>query len=155
MLLSADESEQVRPAKCGAFCAGVPQLLAPGRGESVREAAVHATRVRALYCATFRRGEHIGAAVHTRLALVPRARRRARLPLRRGQGWIASDKHRHRWRRVVGNRYRRNKKRRCSRVLLPPGHLRHRLHGRRWLLLVGRAISIRPGGRRPLHGAFF
>ena len=36
-LLSADESEQVRPAKCGAFCAGVPQVLAPGRGESVRE----------------------------------------------------------------------------------------------------------------------
>ena len=150
MTLSPHQRKQVRPAKAGAFSVGVPQLLPPGRDLSLREAAVQATRVRARVWATFLRDEHIGAAVHTRLALVPRYRRRARLPLRWGQGWIASDKHRHRWRRVVGNRCRRNKKRRRSLVLLLPGHLRrHGLHRRRWLL-VDLVVSIHPG---PLHGS--
>ena len=150
MTLSAHQRKQVRPAKAGAFRVGVPQLLPPGCDLSRREAAVQATRVRARAFAMLRRGEHIGAAVHTLLALVPRFRRRACLLLWRGQGWIASDKHRRRWWRVVGNRCHRNKKRRCSRVLLLPGYLRrHRLHGRRWLL-VDLVVSIRPG---PLHGS--
>ena len=71
----------------------------------VREAHVPATRVRARVCTWLRRLERIGAAVHTRLPLVPRLGLRARAA-RVGQGWIASDKHRRRWCRVLGNRHR-------------------------------------------------